>query len=345
MVGTHCLPTSFTYDVDGNAGALDVYAFLRLPHEGQTLLELMLSDDPDVLSALSENEQQARAWLEAFAAITKASDKPASHTLAKQIYWLVGPEPRSDADYHLLAPLHASSLAQAVFLEIEEDLFGEPATDARKAKRDGTFSDAPLRTYPNLALQQIGGTSPKSRLNISSLNSSRRGKNYLLASLPPLWVSPAAKPPLRTDTVLRGFSRRERVRARTAELRKFLESDPPENQPTRDRRDALALDIVEELFLMEMELLQLDAGWSGLPECRLPEAEACWLDPQRVEHDEAFARMRASTDWPAELCGRFAAWLNASLNGRLTMDDAVHDHWYELLQEEFKARQREGFYD
>lgn len=342
FVGSHCLADDFAGDVVGNAAALDVYKFLRVEHEGRTLLDLLLAGDADVLAALSDDAAEARARATAFTGIAAPRGKPASHSQAKQLYWLVGESPRDDAGYHLLAPLYASSLAHQVFLTISEDRFGDPAKAARQARRDGEYSDTVVHEYPHLAVQKLGGTKPQ---NISQLNSERGGNNYLLASLPPLWVSPSVTPPLWTDTVLSRFARRERVRARTADLRKFLESNPPDNQPTREKRDALALDIVEELFLMELELLQLDAGWSATPECRLPEAEMCWLDPRRAVHDEAFAQRRASTDWPAELCDRFAGWLNGRLNGKLTMDDAVHDHWYELLNEEFQARQREGFND
>jgi len=342
LVGSHCLPEDFSGDVVGNAAALDVYKFLLVAHEGRTLLNGMLAGDPDTLAALSDDAAQAQVWAEAFTSVAHPRGKPASHTQAKQLYWLVGEDPRCNANFHLLAPLYASSLAHEVYATINGDRFGDAAKAARQARRDGDFSDSLVHEYPHLAVQKLGGTKPQ---NISQLNSERGGNNYLLASLPPLWVSPSVTPPLRTDTVLSRFARRERVRARTADLRKFLESDPPRNQRTREEGDALALDIVEELFLMEMELLQLDSGWSTSPECLLPDAEMCWLDPHRAVHDEAFAQRRTGTAWPAELCDRFAGWLNSRLNGKLTMDDAVHDHWYELLHEEFNARQREGFYD
>lgn len=342
LVGSHCLAEDFFGDVVGNAAALDVYKFLRVAHDGRTLLDLMLAGDPDVLAALSDNPAEAQSWVDDFTGIAQPRGKPASHTQAKQLYWLVGEDPRHDANYHLLAPLYASSLAHEVFTTLNEDRFGDAAKVARQARRNGDFSDTVVHEYPHLAVQKLGGTKPQ---NISQLNSERRGNNYLLASLPPLWVTPAVKPPLRTDTILSRFARRERVRALTASLRKFLESDPPLNQRTREERDALALDIVEELFLMELELLQLDGGWSESPDCRLPEAETYWLDPHRAAHDETFARRRGETDWPIELSDRFAGWLNGRLNGKLMMDDTAHDHWYDMLREEFKARQREGFYD
>lgn len=344
VVGTHCLQAGHVDDAAvADAKVLDVYGFLRkIEHEGNTLLDLMLAGDADVLTALSDDAAQALTWVNAFSDVAQPRVGPTSHTQAKQLYWLVGEDPRDDANYHLLAPLYASSLAHEVFATINEDRFGEPAKAARQARRDVAYSDTVVHEYPHLAVQKLGGTKPQ---NISQLNSERGGKNYLLASLPPLWVSPAVTPPLRSDTVSSRFGRRERVRARTADLRKFLESDPPSNLTTRERVDAFAMDIVDELFLMEMELLPLDAGWSASPECRLPDAEMYWLDPRRAAHDEVFAQRRASTDWPSELCGRFAGWLNGRLNGKLMMDDAVHDHWYELLEEEFRARQREGFYD
>lgn len=342
LVGSHCLSDDFAGDVVGNAAALDVYKFLRVAHDGSTLLDRMQASDPDMQAALSDDAAQSRAWVESFTTIAQPRGKPTSHTQAKQVYWLVGDDPRDDANYHLLAPLHASSLAHEVHLTINEDRFGEAAKAARQARRDGAFSDTVVHEYPHLAVRQLGGTKPQ---NISQLNSERGGSNYLLASLPPLWKSPAIKPPLGTETVLIRFARREPVRMRTRELRRFLESNPPSNKDTSARRDALALDIVEELFQMEMELLSLAPGWSAFPTCRLPVAEMYWLDPGRAELDEKFSDQRLAMDWPAELCDRFAGWLNGALNGKLMMDDAVHHHWCELLDEEFKARQREGVYD
>lgn len=66
-------------------------------------------------------EAQARAWAEALAAIGHTNAAIASHTLVKQVYWLVGDDPADDLAYHLLAPLFASSLAHRVHQTVPID--------------------------------------------------------------------------------------------------------------------------------------------------------------------------------------------------------------------------------
>ena len=185
-VSSHVLAQKFSDDVAGSAAALDIYQFLKLSHAGETLLALMLKRDTDLATALSDDADQAHAWMDAFAGITQPRGNAASHTLAKQLYWLVGNDPRQDGDYHLLAPLYASSLAHRVFETINDDRFSDAAKAARQARRDSQFSERPVHEYPQLAVQKLGGTKPQ---NISQLNSERRGDNCLLASLPPVWRS------------------------------------------------------------------------------------------------------------------------------------------------------------
>ena len=343
VVGTHCLDDDFDGDVVGNAAALDVYAFLRTTTtEGRRVLDLVLENDADLLTALDDDEEQARAWVTSFAAVSQARGGIASHTLAKQLYWLTGDDPGDDSAYHLLAPLYASSLAHKVYLTITADRFGEAEKVARQARYKGEFSDQPSREYPHLGVNKLGGTKPQ---NISQLNSERRGTNYLLASLPPLWTTTAARPPYRTDTVFNRLGRRDAVKGLVRQLKQFLETDPPKNKTTRDRRDVIVAAVIDELFQMEQELRYLEPGWSAAGECRLNDAERFWLDPWRADFDTAFAAQRQAMDWPAELCRRFANWLNDELAGRLLLDDPVYHHWYGLLEDEFKARQREALLD
>ena len=67
VVGSHCLGDSFAGDVVGNAAALDVYKFLKLPHAGRSLLELCVAEDSSLAAALSDDPAQAQAWMQAFA--------------------------------------------------------------------------------------------------------------------------------------------------------------------------------------------------------------------------------------------------------------------------------------
>ncbi|CAN7152891.1 type I-F CRISPR-associated protein Csy1 [Pseudorhodoferax sp. LjRoot39] len=327
LVGSHCLPDDFAGDVVGNAAALDVYKFLRIAHEGQTLLDRMRAGDADVLAALSDDGAQAQAWIDAFVGIAQPRGKAASHTQAKQLYWLVGEDPRMDANYHLLAPLYASSLAHAVFGAINEDRFGEPAKAARQARRDGTFSDTPVHEYPHLAVQKLGGTKPQ---NISQLNSERGGSNYLLASMPPLWEASELQMPLRIENAIHAFGRQREVRRLVRELAAFLKADPGKTFETRNDRDHWTDQLIDELLHYGNLVQQsFEPGWTAADDCRLLEHQQLWLDPGRGLKDEEFAKQWRSMQWVQGVYDDFAKWLNERLSKAtgLPMGGAEDRHW------------------
>lgn len=329
LVGSHELPADFDGDVVGNAAALDVYKFLKLEHEGRSLLERVLDNDPALAAALSDDPEQTREWMASFSAITQPADNHASHTHAKQLYWLAGDEPTSDEDFHLLAPLYATSLSHRVFKAINVDRFGEPAKEARKARWENRYSDTGYRDYPDLAVQKLGGTKPQ---NISQLNSERGGNNYLLASLPPTWRSSDIKPPFFIDSVFERFGRGRNnpVQEILKGLRKLLRSDPVANKHTRDRRDEFLGALIDELVLFASSYSVLAPGWSASPDCRLVEAEALWLDPGRDDDD--FVQRRDAGEWAEEVRHRFARWLNTQLSKALPVGDPEHAFWSQQLK-------------
>lgn len=335
LVGSHNLDASFPRDVVGNAAALDVYQLLKLVHAGQTLLDLVVADDDDLRAALSANEGQATEWVRALAGITQPrAGPPVSHALAKQLYWLVGEEPLDDAQYELLAPVYASSLAHKVFQTINEHRFGEPAKAARQAKRAREFSEQPVHDYPHLAVQKLGGSNQQ---NVSQLNSQRGGNNYLLASLPPQWVSPDVRPLLKADDVFPIFGRREAVRPLVNALRSFLKTGPGKTMETHNDRDDWTDQIIDELLQFASLMQQtLEPGWSASPDCRLPVSQRLWLDPDRALTDEAFAKDWKKMDWTDEIYRDFANWLNARLKtDKLLMGDPEARH----LAKEMKGEQ------
>ena len=341
-VGSHCLASDFAGDVVGNAAALDVHKFLKLTHKDRTLLDLMLAKDADIAAALSDDPAQAEAWIAAFIAIVQPRGKLASHTNAKQLYWLAGEDPMNDADYHLLAPLYASSLAHRVFLTINEDRFGEAAKEARQARREGLFAQRAVHEYPQLAVQKLGGTKPQ---NISQLNSERGGNNYLLASLPPIWTSADAKAPLGTDSMFPAYGRRPAVREGVKVLLTFLKTDPDRTQETREYRDELVSALADELLHFAAELGSLPPGWSQLPECRLSAAEKHFLDPGGVLGAAREAGMAPPADSADEVSESFANWLNARLRDPLPMGDPEYLHWRDLARTQLDAHDWEGSHD
>jgi CRISPR-associated protein Csy1 len=342
LVGSHCLSNDFNCDVVGNAAALDVYKFLKLTHQGRSMLELMLEKDADLASALSDEPAQAEDWMDAFAGIIQARGRLASHTNAKQLYWLIGDDPHNDASFQLIAPLYASSLAHQVYLNIQDDRFSEEAKSARQARRDGEFSDRPVREYPQLAIQQLGGTKPQ---NISQLNLERHGDNCLLASLPPIWKSTAVTPLLGTESMFRRYERRTEVRRLVKTLLDFLKSDPARNVETREYREELINGLIDELLQFSAELRALPAGWSQTPECRLGSAEKHWLDPDGAAAACAAADQPLPSDSAERLSMAFGNWLNAQLRDPLPMGDTEFLHWRDLLLEQIEAEEREGRHD
>lgn len=332
MVGTHTVAKTLPPDVVGNAAALDVYKFLRLAVSGKTILDLAVTDDPALASALSDDADLAQAWMSAFATLAQAKGHPASNKLAKQIYWPLG-----EKDYHLLAPLFPTSLVHGVWKRIREDRFSDQAKAAREAKRNGVAHPHGYCEYPNLAIQNFGGTKPQ---NISQLNSERYGENFLLPSLPPSWKSPEVRLPLAVNSIFdRIFGSRPRVRELVRILREFLISveHADSNIRIRNKRAELAALIRDEALQYAAELQQLEPGWTQQPECQLNSAEQCWLDPERAEDDPDFASLRRKGDWQDEICRRFGNWLNARVAAEKTPMGAVEAaHWRDVLNDEMR---------
>ena len=338
VVGSHVLGGAAAADVVGNAAALDVYKFLRLSVDGRSLLDRAIGRDPALAEALSEDPDQAAEWMAAFAGLPEPKGRPASHKLAKQIYWPLG-----DGRYHLLAPLLSSPLAHAVHRRIGEDRFSDDAKAAREARRAGKAHPGGYRDYPNLVIQSFGGSKPQ---NISQLNSERRGENFLLASVPPIWQSPAIRPPLKTETVFsRYFERRREVRRLSEALRDYLRrvADARNNIRIRETRADLVTDLCGEVLHMAAELrTYLTPGWTAGPECQLNLAEQCWLDPARSQLDDTFATQLRRGDWKDEVCLRFGNWLNARLQTDKThFGEAESQAWQTALGSEIKLLREE----
>nr|WP_256490370.1 type I-F CRISPR-associated protein Csy1 [Ideonella oryzae] len=330
-LGSHALGDAFDTDVVGNAAALDVYKFLKLTHQGQSLLGLTAQADADLGAALSDDAAQANAWMATFAGLSEARGGLSSHTLAKQLYWPVGDDPHDDTGYHLLAPLYPTSLVHRVYQTLQEDRFSEEAKAAREARKAGHWHERPVREYPHLAIQKLGGTKPQ---NISQLNSERRGDNLLLASLPPVWRSAEVRPVLGTVSLFKVFRHRPEARRLTLLLRRFLEGDPASNLATRTQRGEWVEALLEELMLFTAEQQTLEPGWSSGSRCKLPAAHRAWLDPDG-ESDPV-------PDLIDELAQDFANWLNHELCDPLPMGDPEYLRWRKQARELFKAMEREG---
>lgn len=341
-IGSHLLGEDYAEDVVGNAAALDVFKLLKVEVDGKRLLDWMQAGDVDLRDALSDDAELAEGWMGAFASLVRSEARPSTHPMAKQVYWLVGEEPQDDGQYHLLQPMFSSTLAHTVHADIQEARFGEANKEARQAFRDKKSSRASYRDYRNLVARKLGGTKPQ---NISQLNSERGGVNYLLPSLPPpAWEQGRASNLLKRESALEVLHWYGGVRDLIRTLAKFLLDNPDPTMETRERREAIAQAIGQELAMFGVAVrARYPAGWTRDTACGLPLYEQVWLDPDRIdlpvrndpEHqdwttdDQAFREAYEFGDWPDQVAGRFGLWLNQQLRDKrlVTMAGPEMRHW------------------
>ncbi|WP_297198895.1 type I-F CRISPR-associated protein Csy1 [uncultured Pluralibacter sp.] len=320
--------TTLSADAVGNAAALDVAKLLQTEVDGDSLLACLRRGDRQPLKAFAENDAELALWVEGFEKALTAGE-PASHKLAKQVYFPV------DGGYHLLNPLFATSLAHAVQANILDARFGEAAKEARTARREKRQHPEPVVFYPNLAEMHFGGTKPQ---NISALNSARGGRMSLLPAAPPVWTPQHAAPRnLRSVFAARGdFSRQ----ARPVLMRLTHRLNKPGGKDTRQARDGYIDELIDMLFV-HAAAFQQEAwqGWSAdNPE--LPRHQQLWLDPWRGESDAAFRAERESGDWQAQVAEDFARWLNQSLKkAQLDVGSVERREW--RTRPLFRGRMRE----
>jgi len=312
-------------DVVGNAAALDVAGLLQLQADGISLLDEIATGHSATLKGLADSEEQYQEWLQGFSLALQSSEL-ASGQLSKQIYFPVA------EGYHLLSPLYATSLSQALYQRLTHTAYSDEAKAARQARKKGLFHPATVAFYPNVAQQSFGGTKPQ---NISKLNTSRYGRGFLLSCQPPVWQRQVKRPVTGKRSFWAGYTRRCR---KTADfLKSYLERiyEQPSIKERRDFRGELVDELIDTLLLFAAEIqgMKEQAGWSR--DCELSRAEQLWLDPYRGAEDADFRLEREQNDWQPEIAQQFASWLNHKIGDKskkLFPDDKTHHEWTRLLK-------------
>lgn len=329
-------------DIVFNSSAnADVAKFILAEHEGDSLLASLKRGDFSALTALAENEMQAQQWISGF--MQALSDKTLStHQLAKQLYF-----PVSDAgEYHLLSPLYSSSLAHALYQRISHARYSEASVAARKARREGLWNSEAVQYFPDLAVQNMGGTKPQ---NISYLNSARGGKNHLLRCAPPQWQQ-SLKPPVSHKTFLTAVS--PKVTRVVSELRRYLHSvcERDSTMEIRQQRAEYVDELIGMIFSYAAEIQSLTdlQGWSQQEDCVLKAAHQLWLDPLRQRTDTDFKLRREGREWISEIAEDFAHWLNTRLkqDEKLNVGAVEFREWSVLMRRrlrEFDAAQQDNW--
>ncbi|MEI7266815.1 type I-F CRISPR-associated protein Csy1 [Pectobacterium versatile] len=318
-------------DAVGNAAALDVAKLLQTEHEGDSLVVALQRGDHRALEALAESPEQFALWLAGFQKVF-TDRQPSSHKLAKQIYF-----PLESGEYHLLSPLYSSSLAQALHQRINAVRFGDKAKAIRQAQKANQWHEQLSISYPNLAVQNRGGSNKQ---NISSLNVTRNGRSYLLSSAPPQWNS-VEKPPQQHESIFRPRGEVDYyTRATLAHMQRFLLSvkDVENNRDIRQQRLRYLDQLIDQLFFYVASVQNLPAGWSAQSE--LKRAQQLWLDPYRAETDTVFRREREAGGWQKAVAYDFGRWLNRRLkHEELIFGEVERREWSTAAL--FKRRMRE----
>lgn len=323
--------TQVSTDAVGNAAALDVAKFLQSEVEGDSLLSCLQRGDHRPLMAFAENEAQLAQWMAGFTqALIPA--RPTAHKLAKQIYFPVGD------GYHLLCPLFATSLAQAMYEKLIAARFSEESKAAREAHRAGKWHAQPDVRYPDLAEMHFGGTKPQ---NISALNSSRGGRIWLLPSQPPKWNTLQRAPKnMANFFALRGAFNRAASGIVSRMVFLLQQNADKNNRHIRRARVGYVDELIDLLFLHAATYQQEE--WQGWTQAspQLPLHQQLWLDPWRSQTDEAFRPEREKEAWQAAVADDFSRWLNYRLNkARLDVGIAERREW--RTQRLFSRRMRE----
>jgi CRISPR-associated protein Csy1 len=344
FVGSHCLGEQYALDVVGNAAALDVYKFLQQKIGTQTFLDLCIADDADFCAALSDDKALAQEWLARFKGIVESKAQWASHTLAKQLYWPVSKdEAPAFGAFHLLAPLHPTSLSHRVYKTLETHRFGDEAKAARELRRKKEYSETVLHDYPKAAVQKMGGTKPQ---NISQLNSERRGETWLFASLPPTWTTIDVKPILNADSMFHAFGRGKLVRKTVRELITFVKTDPDSNQDTRQRVERYVKVLADAFFEFTGQYRELPESWTLAESCELPLHQRLWLDTVAVEEDLRKRSKEVPADIAHDVADDFASWLNERLVRQgVPVGDAEANTWWTRIKVRLQSEFKEGGID
>jgi len=321
--------------VAGNQFA-PIFQFLELELEGVKLAEQLSKDDRIFEKFLpageidKTTEVMLKEWTKGFRRALR-SGTPATHSLAKQVYFpVVGIQNHNDKyNHHLLCNVVSSSLAHA----IHEKVFDENQKPIKKARGKGKFSSEEFSSFIHRSTLSVTASNHS---NASQLNAKRGGKLHLFSTQPPTWQT-QLKPPIYRKSLFDDFYR-STINTEIDYLRDFLSRFKQLDLSIKDPRRMRHLErwvnnIIDEFLFYVATMQSLLSGWTNREEVRLKKEHQYLLDPYRM--DEAFQSARQGGDWQAVICADFALWLNRRLRGKDNQFTPQKGHtqlWKKLLE-------------
>jgi len=335
---------SKTFDMAHNNGALiSISRFLALSYGGYSIYDLIFEKDFCFLDGFYKNKDQLEIWKSGFSElIEKRNIKSASFT--KQVYFPVGSE-----NYHLLAPLISSTLAESIFTKITSEKYKKRSDHFDE---NGSLSPRLIIPKNKNAVVRIGGNNPQ---NVSMLNRGRNWKLYkdskssygvyfVVSSEAPVWHSQQKAPIYKTNffyELSRSYEVKENIQYLSDFLTRFESLKLSIKDPKRMRWiEEWIGNLVDEVLVYVKTIQALPARWSATEGIKLKSEHQVLLDCYR--QDEDFLAMKNSSDWQTVIIQDFAAWLNNRLtkaDEKFTPQDAHTKLWMKI----FKANFREEF--
>lgn len=354
IVGHHSVKNPIT-DASGNAAALPLAAFIQTQvseeaneNSNITLGGLIRKQHVALHDAFHSNPETSQQIYDIFYKLVIAHlDTPTTDEMNKQILWPIvdNCQPESDTRYHCLIPLYPTSLTHDLYEKIQDIKFSEVNTLAKKNRNKVTESQTSYTTIKDLAIITIGGSNPQ---GVSQLMSKKRGKTYLLPSMPPTFAQTQDLSfSKNTSSIFNAKTMAYKTRKTLDALYKIIQTDY-NNVTIRDARQSL----VDELLLQILAIASSiqnnrPAGWSTA--YNLNYAEKLWLDPHRraLESEEDFRAEFEKGYWQQEIEVRFAAWLQDLLRKELpriknNFADTEHNQWEREMATALKESQRLG---
>lgn len=205
----------------------------------------------------------------------------------RQVYFPVGED-----SYHLLTILPASSLMWKC-----ADIVRNKGSENHSMNDDGnSANDGRDRKWRNLTMIEFGGAK---KHNISALNS-RRGKAYLIPSLPPVFFSQAVRKP-KNDFFYDTLYSRD-IEAELFHLHGLVESKR-NTMKIREKRSQILKHIIDYVLIEVDKVRKMPEGWTEEASYHsLPSEQKIWLDNK-------YREKRKHMEWIAPVSKEFARWL------------------------------------
>lgn len=340
VVGTHNVRDS-NIDMTGNAAALPLYNFLEVTVGGEKIKDLIVADDPAMISALSWDTEKAASYHNLLKnMLTEGVDTPMAGQLNKQVLFPIAKHLGDNEGYINIIPLFPSVLTFAVHQKLGEIRNNKTLNaDASKNRYDklvpATEQKPYVRIY-NLARLSLGGSQPQ---NVSKLISGQSGSVKLLPCLPPKIFN--SKKYRLSKSSVSFFNKTLYITMSDCfdELNKALVQHGHRPNMESKKRVSNAIKIAAiTIFESGMREKNNPVGW--LNDHNIPLAQKFWLDPNyyKQEGNEYLAKKRADVDWQDAILSDAARFINnhlKAMSGGLAHqfnDDTVAD-WKAVLRE------------